>query len=443
MSVCSRCNLEEEETEGCLSFTYQCGREKFLVTKFGEEGSLWRTGRCPDCFAQIGRPHHAGCKEEQCPVCRHSAFNCGCILSMVDVKPIMPLVLPGAEGKRVPRKGRQKPHPRLYKQAPTRVHWPLENRDRRADQGLLLVYNICGLGNRENSAYYIQALRSILEQTDRHDEVVISGCLNSLAVKELLMAEFRPRGVSFNFIEDKFPVNVTFNHTVMKSVERMGRFAGYVYIDSGIQFRKTTLAELRARLAGNKYGMIVAEASNDNGYKWWFNSESLPAGEGDFIVPVGKTLNLHVTVFTDDLFEAYESRLIPDIFASYSTESVFSFQCAAVKRQFCVCRGVVVDHAHAMDGGASGFRGKGFGTTDHVLMGPNLATICADPEGTACGFGYEEFRQFKMHDPSQFDANQLCINDKLLPFMKKNVFLPKELLDYEAMHYVFTPRLNS
>ena len=440
MSICSLCKLETEETEGCVGHAYKCGREKFAVILFGEEGDHWgRVTQCCKCFAQIGKPHHAGCIEERCPVCRKYLHCCGCVVQVVDVREPVKQEFPDAEAKPKVRKGRRKARPRLFCQVPSRVDWPLDDYDRQTHNGLLLVYNICGLGNRENEHYYIHALRSILEQTSRVDEVIVSGCMNRPEVKELLMKEFKPRGVSFNFIEQRFPVNVTFNHTVMKSVEKIGRFAGYVYVDSGIQFRKNTLEELRRRLDGNRYGMIAAEASNDNGYPWWFNSPTLPPGTGDFIMPVGKTLNLHTTVFTDELFEAY-GRLIPDIFASYSTESVFSFQCAAIKKQFCVCRGVVVDHAHAMDGGAAGFRGPGFGTTDHVLMGPSLAQICADPEGTACGFGYEEFRQFKMHDPSQFDANQHCINDRLLPFLKKNIFLSKELLDYDAIHHEFVPR---
>ncbi len=437
--ICSRCNLDMEETGTCAAHSYICGREKFPVVLFGDEGDgTWR-GQCSKCLVSVGKPHHVGCSEERCPVCRKHLISCGCVLTTVDVRGVAPQTFPAAEAQPKMRKGRRKPNPRLFKQEPSRVIGPLKMYDRRNDLGLLVVYNICGLGNRENDRYYIHALRSILTQTQPQDEVLVSGCMTSPSVKELLVKEFRVRGVSFNFIDEKFPVNVTFNHSVIKAVERMGRFAGYVYVDSGIQFRKDTLVQLCARLAGNRFAMIAAESSNDNGYPWWFNSPTLPAGEGDFIMPVGKTLNLHTTVFTDDLFEAY-GRLMPDIFASYSTESVFSFECAAIKKQFCVCRGVVVDHAHAMDGGASGFRGPGFGTTDHVLMGPTLAQICADPEGTACGFGYEEFRQFKMHDQSQFDEKQHCVNDRLLPFLKKNIFLSKELLDYDSIHFQFIDR---
>lgn len=439
---CSLCGQEKEESHGCVAHTYVCGKERFKPILFGEEGCVWSKTLCHECFAPIGKPHHAGCREALCPVCRHHIINCGCVIKVVDVAPVVIPPLPTAESiPRRKRKGRLKPkHLRLYKQANNRVTWPIRSYDRRPENGLLFVYNICGLGNRENTHYYTHALRSILQHTGPHDEVVISGCCTSEHVKQYLTDEFRYRGVSFNFIESAFPVNVTFNHTVAKCVERFGRFAGYTYVDSGIQFREDTITELRKRLDGNKYAMITAEASNDNGYQIWFGRTSLPEGEGDFIVPIGRTLNLHVTVFSDELFAAYDGRIIPDIFASYSTESVFSFQCAALKKQFCVCRGVVVDHAHAMDGGASGFRGPGFGTADHVLMGPTMKDICAKPEGTDCGFGYEEFRQFKMHKQDQFDENQHCINDQLLPFMKQNVFLSKELLDYEKIHYKFINR---
>ena len=38
----------------------------------------------------------------------------------------------------------------------------------------------------------------------------------------------------FNFIDCRLPVNITFNHTVNKIVEKIGRYDGYVYFDSGV-----------------------------------------------------------------------------------------------------------------------------------------------------------------------------------------------------------------
>lgn len=311
-------------------------------------------------------------------------------------------------------------------------------KNRRDNPGsILIVYNTCGISKNERIENYVASIRSILSQKSEIDELVVSMCLNSDAAKKRLQDEFTKHHVSFNFVEEQVPVNVSFNHAVLEAVKRLGRFSGYLYLDSGLTLRSNTLNEFRARMATNEYGMIAAEASNDNGYEWWFGAGSLP-GTGDFHMPIGKTINLHATVFTDPLYEAYCERLMPDVFASYSTESVFSFQCAAIKKKMVVCRGVIVDHSHAMDGGASGFRGPGFNTADHPFRSPRTFTeICADPEGTACGFGYDEFRPApqlsKKHDPSQYDANLHCINDRLLPFFKNNMFLTRDRMDYDRL----------
>lgn len=312
------------------------------------------------------------------------------------------------------------------------------SKNRQRSNRLLLIYNTCGISNQENDDHYVHALRAILSEANLEDCVVISACLNAPRVKMRLLNQFASRGVNFNFIEEKLPVNVTFNHSVLQTVKRRGRFAGYMYIDSGITLRPGTLTGLRRRVESNHCAMIAAECANDTGYKWWFGTETLPGTAPDFHMPIGKTTNLHAQVFSDELFEAYDHRIIPDIFASWSTESVFTFMCAAIKKKFCVCRGLLVDHIINMDGGASGFRDGNFGHWDHTFRSPRTMTeIIADPEGISAGFGYEEFRQVLMHDPSQFDENLHCKNEKLREFIKQNLFLPKDRLDYETVAHTY------
>ena len=39
-----------------------------------------------------------------------------------------------------------------------------------------------------------------------------------------------------------------------------------------------------------------------------------------------------------------------------------------------------------------------------------------------------------MHDKNQFDENYHCINENLKDFIKENLFLKKEELDYEQIN---------
>ena len=86
-------------------------------------------------------------------------------------------------------------------------------------QKLLIVYNTCGILKNENVNYYIATLNSLLEQANDDHHVVISGCLHRQDVKTKIKTILGNR-ISYSFIDEKLPVNVTFNKTVQKAVEK-------------------------------------------------------------------------------------------------------------------------------------------------------------------------------------------------------------------------------
>ena len=98
---------------------------------------------------------------------------------------------------------------------------------------LLVIYNTCGISGRENVSYYINALQSIVGQQFDGFKVILSSCLNSQPVKQTIYDHLGDR-IHYNFIDEQLPVNVTFNHSVLKGIENFGEFETYVYIDSGI-----------------------------------------------------------------------------------------------------------------------------------------------------------------------------------------------------------------
>ena len=83
---------------------------------------------------------------------------------------------------------------------------------------ILVVYNTCGISGKDNSASYIKSLHSILDQDFAGFDLVMSSCLNDSSTRNSVMKALGS-SVKYNFIDERHPVNVTFNHTIKKVVE--------------------------------------------------------------------------------------------------------------------------------------------------------------------------------------------------------------------------------
>jgi|1_EtaG_2_1085319.scaffolds.fasta_scaffold00653_5 hypothetical protein len=300
---------------------------------------------------------------------------------------------------------------------------------------LLVVYNTCGLSGKEDLLFYEKAINNILKQDLDNVTLAISSCMNSLECRKYLIDKFKDR-VIFNFIQEKKAVNVTFNHTVKKCVSKYGEYDGYMYVASDVDVgeNSTLLKRLCESFELNKYGMLSARVDKDHGYECWFGTSKLPTDE-DFIVPLGKTCNLHAQIFSNDIYKNFDEKILPDIFTSFCTESVFSFVCAAIKKKFAISKDVTFSHQYEMDGSCMSY-GRGH---DMVYPGnpKTIKEICADPVGIAAGFGYEEWRSALIHDSSQFDENGFSIDNRLKTFIKENLYLKKEILNYDNLDYCF------
>ena len=51
--------------------------------------------------------------------------------------------------------------------------------------------------------------------------------------------------------------------------------------------------------------------------------------------------------------------------------------------------------------------------------------------------GYEEVQKICLHRDDQFDEEDYCINDKLAPYIRDNLFVSKDQFDYDGMKYSF------
>lgn len=316
---------------------------------------------------------------------------------------------------------------------------------------LALIYNICGIARGGNVHRYIHSLETIYAQQPCNDiHVCVSSCRNTQDDRMAILDHFSGRRICLFSTETTWPVNVTFNMACRAMQDRFGDFDGYCYVDSGITMPDTaTMSKLCDLHEETGAAMTAARVSIDSGTFLWFQKGNHPLDEsgqgelfahGPLVIPIGKTVNLHAQIFDRSLFEAFARRPVPDIFASFCTESVFSFMCAAIGKRFIVSDKAIVDHVHGMDEGSAGFNPRviGYPPWKHLLpQAPrSIDSIIGDAEARECGFGYEECQGILMHNGSCYDESGRCKDpQRLLHFMKNNLFIPEK--SYDLMEHNF------
>ncbi len=296
---------------------------------------------------------------------------------------------------------------------------------------MLVVYNICELAGRENWHYYLPAIHNILNQKFDSFKVAVSGCRVSNTTKDKLKATFGSE-IMYNWIYDILPLNVTFNHTVNKCFNICGYFDCVTYIDSGVNLGSENphiLRHMWEKYLTKEYSMVAYPVDTDMGLDQW--KIKLPKNS-DFEIPLGKATNLHLQLFGREIYEAYGERILPDIFASDTSESIFTFMCAAVGKKWILCNGKPIRHRQGVDGPSVGFRNRKpllFKTEK------NINEICDD--GASVGFGYEECRPILKHNPSFYDNDGRHRNPEILKnFIKNNCFIEDGFKFYRSINYM-------
>lgn len=308
---------------------------------------------------------------------------------------------------------------------------------------ICVVYNTCGISGRDNSNYYIHAIRSILAQDHEDKFVVVSACKVSPSIINKLKNEFGDR-VAINVIDTVVPVNVSFNHTC-KDVAAKDKECHFLYMDSGCGFQTVdALSKMVERLETGRFGMVSTGVTTDAGIA--INDEfcqrtGLFQGRKlvlDNVVSVGCSLNLHTQIFHRELFDYYGG-LMPDVFAGYCTESTFTFMCAALKKQWLYMPEIMVSHAVSIDGQSSCDHPAAYNQRtgrlnyDHPFMIDTFLDRLMSDEARRVGMGYEECQKLVLHDDSQYDENEHCVNDELAPWIKDNIFLKEHEFSYDSI----------
>lgn len=319
----------------------------------------------------------------------------------------------------------------------------------------LIVYNTCGI-KKDNTYEYPRYIKSLLAQKykDGTDtKIIVSLCRPREDTVPHLKKVFADQDLDFLVINDPLPVNVTFNKAIRESVKKYGPFDNYVYTsaDSLVDGENDMQTLFDGMLENPNYGMFSAQIDIDSCYAY-----GLKLGGGrhaidderarfemfsdgtDYIVPVGRACAAHCQVYSSKIFDFY-GNCCPDIFASYCTESIFSFVNAAIGLNWAISEKVLIRHAAGMDGASCATEPEKHkldnprtGSYDHAFGIDSLLPIFQNEKAKQLGLGYEECQGIVMHDPSQYKDN-LCINDELKFYIKDNLYLTSDKFDYDKI----------
>lgn len=82
MAICTSCNQEMLEVDGCTRTIVEFQYDTILPSiRYGDETRFYRPeshDRCGDCNVAVGQYHHSGCDIEECPQCHRQLLSCDC-----------------------------------------------------------------------------------------------------------------------------------------------------------------------------------------------------------------------------------------------------------------------------------------------------------------------------------------------------------------------------
>jgi len=313
----------------------------------------------------------------------------------------------------------------------------------------LIVYNTCGI-RVDNTDWYIDCIKSFLDQEFDDFHIVLSSCMNSIDCIKKIHKTFG-NSISYCFYPEPYTVNITFNKTVQECVNKFGEFEYYAYVDSGCTFgsQADVLSKSYESLKKNDYGMLSLQVSTDEALqaidpKYKYETEEVQIVGEDLRIPLGKACNAHVIFYSNEYYKTYDGRLWPDVFAAFCTESTFTFLCSAIKKYWAILKDIKIEHLKAADGPSSSVPHSSIrhkNTWNNLLYGRNALNFIEDQRAIQCGLGYEECNNVMMHGPEAYDDNGFStMPEELISVIKQHFFLTKEELDYENIKHRFVPR---
>tara|TARA_R100001244_G_scaffold128755_1_gene99782 strand:- start:196 stop:1143 length:948 start_codon:yes stop_codon:yes gene_type:complete len=312
---------------------------------------------------------------------------------------------------------------------------------------ILVVYNTCGI-KCDNTDWYIKCINGLLNQDFDDYKVVLSSCLNRPECFKKIYKTFGKR-ISYCYHAEPHTVNITFNKTVQECVREFGEFESYLYVDSGCSLSdsSSSLKDIYDSYKLNSYGILSVQTDTDTCFQSLEpnlknDSDTPQIVNEDYIIPIGKAINLHFFLFDGEIYKRY-NKILPDVFAAYCSESVLSFICASVNKRWAIMKNLQVKHHKSIDGATlcvphhSPVHGNHW---NNLLYGRDALAFIHDKEAYEVGLGYEECNNIMKHNPDAYNMGGKALHrEGLSRIIGKYLFLSKSDLDYDNIKTKFVP----
>lgn len=326
------------------------------------------------------------------------------------------------------------------------------------ERHLLLVYNCFGGGSEEYEKYIIE-LDNIFWNIDINNlqdniRVVISSVLNHSNTEKKIKEKYGDRIHLIKYNEN-YPVQVTFNKTVLASIkEFQEEYKSYFYVSSGLIFPRQVdlFKRIIDRVSTNEYGFIHLQVDEDSGlgglrqrYWDWVKIEKDDINN-DFLIAVGDYCNFHLAVINRELKDFYGVPLL-DVYGTGGMEGGITYTGAALRKKNIVLNSSLCLHKPKSNSDRSKNDEVDWDKikiiNDWLLWGRKNQNFLDDTEGIDAGLGnYPEWytvgdRPWVVlpHRKDKYDENYLSTDERLKYAVKRCYFTNKSELDYDQIEY--------
>jgi hypothetical protein len=308
-----------------------------------------------------------------------------------------------------------------------------------------VVFNTCGISG-DFSDRYIKNLEALLSQKSRYKiHIIQSDCKSSEECRNKVRTKIGSR-ILYNYINDKLPVNLTFNFSARKLLEAYPKIEWIVYSESAITLERQDIDKLLS-CAADYIGYMSGLVSLDNNLHPFVQRGLISDGEDTnklcetypnqcIGLDIGDSVSCHLMAINRKVFDEFGGGL-PDIFAGFCSESVLSFIAASLGLIWVVNTKVKVLHEIEGDGRSIGFD-PASNRFDRAFAIPGVQGRIL--ECVKYGLGYEECSNIIMHDASLFDGRLPIYQAELRECIKQNLFLQDKEFKYSDIKHIIYER---